>query len=128
MARTVDQRIAHMADRKNWPTAVGQCAHTVWMALGVPPLGAASASIALAKVRKAGHLRTDKPRRGGVALWSGGSHGYGHAALLISADRILSTDYPHAKDVGEAPLSMPAHSWGLTYEGWTDWWGTSLPM
>ena len=127
MARGVEDRIAFMRDHP--PGKVGQCAHTVWSSLGVPPLGAASAAAAAAKVRSAGKLHADgHPPRGAIVLWTGGSHGYGHAALSLGDGQILTTDPPgHPGGVGATPLSMPAVDWHLHYEGWTDWWGEDLP-
>jgi hypothetical protein len=127
MARSVEARIEHM--RKHPPGRVGRCAETVWKSLDVPPLGAASASIAAGKVRHAGKLHTShNPPRGAIVLWTGGSHGYGHAALSLGNGRILTTDPPgHAGGVGETSLNMPEVRWGHHYAGWTTWWGRELP-
>ncbi len=127
MPRSIEDRISFMS--KHPPGKIGQCAHTVWESLGVPPLGAASAAAAVVKVRAAGHLHSGgNPPRGSVVLWTGGSHGYGHAALSLGGEQILTTDPPgRPGGVGEQPLSMPKDKWGLTYVGWTTWWGVGLP-
>jgi hypothetical protein len=127
MARSVEDRIAFM--RRNPPHRVGLCARTVWLSLDVPPLGAASASVAAGKVRHAGKMHTShNPPRGAVVLWTGGSHGYGHAALALGNGKILTTDPPgHPGGVGETALSMPEIRWGLVWSGWTTWWGVDLP-
>lgn len=127
MARSVEARIEYM--RNHPPHRVGLCAKTVWLSLDVPPLGAASASIAAGKVRHAGKLHTSHtPPRGAVVLWTGGSHGYGHAALSLGHGKILTTDPPgHPGGVGVQPLNMPQVRWGLHYAGWTTWWGVQLP-
>jgi hypothetical protein len=126
-ARSVEDRIAYM--KAHPPGRVGRCAETVWHALNVPPIGASSASVAAGKVRHAGHLHTsyDAPR-GAVCLWTGGSHGYGHAALSLGNGRLLTTDPPgHPGGVGETALNMPETRWGHHWAGWTTWWGVELP-
>lgn len=130
MARHVEARIRHM--RTHPPRRVGMCARTVWLALGVPPLGAASASIAARKIKAAGHLKYHYsgkgPPRGVIVLWTGGRHGHGHAALSLGDGRILTTDPPgRPGGVGETSITMPRKRWGLTYAGWTTWWGRQLP-
>ena len=126
-ARGVEERIAYM--RAHPPGRVGRCAETVWKSLNVPPLGAASASIAAGKVRHAGKLHTShNPPRGAICLWTGGSHGYGHAAISLGNGRLLTTDPPgHAGGVGETALNMPETRWGHHWAGWTTWWGVELP-
>jgi hypothetical protein len=125
--RSVEARIAYM--KAHPPGRVGRCAETVWKSLNVPPIGAASAAIAVGKVRAAGKLHTShNPPRGAIVLWTGGSHGYGHAALSLGNGRILTTDPPgHAGGVGETALNMPEVRWGHHYAGWTTWWGVNLP-
>ena len=127
MARGVEQRLDYMEHHP--PGRAGLCARTVWLSLDVPPLGASSASVAAGKVKHAGKLHTGhNPPRGAVVLWTGGSHGYGHAALSLGNHKILTTDPPgHSGGVGTQPLSMPETRWGLHYAGWTTWWGVDLP-
>jgi hypothetical protein len=127
MARSIEERIAYM--KAHPPGRAGQCAATVWHSLGVPPLGAASASIAAGKVRHAGKLHTShNPPRGAICLWTGGSHGYGHAALSLGGGRLLTTDPPgRSGGVGEVALNMPEVRWGHHWAGWTTWWGVDLP-
>jgi cell wall-associated NlpC family hydrolase len=112
------------------PGRVGRCAETVWKSLGVPPIGAASAAAGVRKVKAAGKLHTSDENipYGAIVLWTGGSHGYGHAALYIGNDQILTTDPPgHPGGVGITKLNMPRLRWGHRYAGWTQWWGKDLP-
>jgi cell wall-associated NlpC family hydrolase len=128
MARTPRERVAYM--KAHPPGKVGMCARTVWLSLGVPPLHAANASVAVRKVKAAGKLHTSDENipYGAVVLWTGGRHGYGHAALYVGDDKILTTDPPgHPGKVGITRLNMPRVRWGLHYAGWTTWWGQELP-
>lgn len=130
MSRSVEERIRYM--RLHPPGRPGLCARTVWLSLGVPPLGAPSAAAAADKIKAAGHLHYhysgDGPPRGAVVLWRGGSHGFGHAALSLGGGRILTTDPPgHPGGVGETSITMPRQRWHHTYAGYTWWWGQELP-
>lgn len=126
MARSVEGRLAYF--RAHPPGRVGRCAESVWRALDVPKLGAASASIAAGKVRHAGKLHTGhNPPDGAIVLFTGGSHGYGHAMFAVGG-KALSTDPPgHPGGVGLVALNMPEVRWGHHWAGWTTWWGVDLP-
>lgn len=55
----------------------------------------------------------------GVMLyWSGGSRGYGHAAVSVGGGNMVSTDLPTAGVVGKVPIGMAAQRWGLTFLGY----------
>ena len=140
MPRSVEGRIARM--RALVPPRRGLCARTVWLACGgdaevldhLPALGAASATVATAKIRQAGRLREDWPGsapRGAIMCWTGGSQGYGHLALSLGVvngvHRTLTVD-ALGKPVADVPTSWIARNWGnLRWEGWTTWYGVDLP-
>jgi hypothetical protein len=60
---------------------------------------------------------------GAMALWTGGSHGYGHCAIGTpspgSVGDIFSTDYPTTGFVGHTHHTTITSSWGLKWEGWS---------
>lgn len=104
----------------NRPERTGLCARFTWQSFGgLPAWGAPDANAVVAKAKAAGVLHTDaNPPRGAIVLWT--SHNHGHMALSLGGGQIISTDYPHARDTGEAPLSMPRVKWGHRYAGWLD--------
>lgn len=128
---TPAERVADM--RARTPDYVGACARTVWQSLGgAPALHARSASEVVAKVRKAGKLHTSKPESapfGAILLWTGGSRGFGHAALRAEDPRrSVTVDWETPGAVGEADTATMARKWGLKWAGWTTWYGVDLPM
>lgn len=55
----------------------------------------------------------------GVMLyWSGGSRGYGHAAVGVGGGKMVSTDLPTTGRVGKVAISMAHDRWGLTFLGY----------
>lgn len=128
---TPAERVADM--RARTPDYVGACARTVWQSLGgAPALHARNASEVVAKVRKAGKLHTGKPESapfGAILLWTGGSRGFGHAALRAEDPRrSVTVDWEKPGAVGEADTATMARKWGLKWAGWTTWYGVDLPM
>lgn len=49
---------------------------------------------------------------GTIAYWSGGSHGYGHAAITSGGGNIVSTDAPTWGQIGEVHIDWIARYWG----------------
>lgn len=49
---------------------------------------------------------------GALAIWSGGSHGYGHAAVVVEPGIIASTDLPRRGTIGKVPATEPHRAWG----------------
>lgn len=58
------------------------------------------------------------PPRGSICYWTGGSHGYGHAAVSVGNQRIRTTDAPSPGYVSSQPLDWPETHWGLRWAGW----------
>lgn len=62
-----------------------------------------------------------EPRVGDIAVWTGGSHGYGHAAVVAGHHNgvwhIYTTDIAGAGTVTLQPLSVVHDKWGQTYQG-----------
>jgi hypothetical protein len=59
-----------------------------------------------------------------MALWTGGSHGYGHCAIGQGHDGkgkfdIYSTDYPTTGFVGHTDHKTITSAWGLDWQGWS---------
>jgi hypothetical protein len=59
--------------------------------------------------------------RGYPFYWSGGSQGYGHIALGIDADHVISTDWPWAGHVGVAAIRDISTRWYMTPLGYATW-------
>lgn len=81
------------------------------------------AAVQNGKVVRASQIAHMNDVPGGVqAFWSGGSHGYGHAAPTIGGGDIVSTDLTGNSytpgTVGRAPLTAPHDVWGLKFEGY----------
>jgi hypothetical protein len=67
-------------------------------------------------------------REGAMALWTGGSHGYGHCAIgdpegpaktgKCAGCDIFSTDYPTTGLVGHTSHKTITSAWGLAWKGW----------
>jgi hypothetical protein len=49
---------------------------------------------------------------GTLAYWTGGSHGYGHAAPTTPGGNVVSTDAPVWGTIGEVPIDWIAKHWG----------------
>jgi hypothetical protein len=71
------------------------------------------------KATKHKHLDRNPPA-GVPVFWSGGSHGYGHAAVSLGGGKIRSTDAGGRGKVATVDLGWVERSWGLHYLGWTD--------
>lgn len=48
---------------------------------------------------------------GTFAYWTGGSHGFGHAAITIGGGKIISTDAPTWGKIGEVSIDWIATNW-----------------
>ena len=116
--RSVEDRIRWFDSHR--PDAVGRCAEYTHESFGGLPLWhTPDANAVVRKAREAGVLHTDNhPPRGAIVLYT--SHTHGHMCLSLGNDMIISTDYPHNRDTGEAHISMPHTKWGHTYAGWLD--------
>lgn len=126
-ARSVEERLAYMA--ANPPGKAGQCAHAVWLALGVPALGAPDAAAAAHHVQAAGHMKPGPAPRGAVMYWVGGHSGHGHMALSLGNQQVRSTDVNHPGGVGDVPFAWFSQHWPQEhYLGWSSWYGVDLPM
>jgi hypothetical protein len=116
--RGIEERIIWFDSHR--PAEVGMCAKYTWESFGgLPRWNTADANAVVAKARSAGVLHTDDdPPRGAIVLWTSRTHG--HMALSLGGRRIISTDYPNARDTGEASITMPREKWGHTWAGWLD--------
>jgi hypothetical protein len=116
--RGVEERIRWFDSHR--PDAVGRCAEYTHESFGGLPLWhTPDANAVVRKAREAGVLHTsDNPPRGAIVLWTSPTHG--HMCLSLGNRRIISTDYPRARDTGEAPITMPRTKWGHSYAGWLD--------
>ena len=66
------------------------------------------------------HPGDRNPPKGAPVLWTGGSHGYGHAALSMGGGKIRTTDATSSGQTSTQDLSYPERVWGLTYAGWAE--------
>lgn len=55
---------------------------------------------------------------GTIAYWSGGSKGYGHAAITSGHGQVVSTDAPRYGVIGEVNIGWIAANWGMTFLGY----------
>jgi hypothetical protein len=61
-----------------------------------------------------------QPRVGDIALWVGGSHGYGHAAVVTRVKhgvRVMSTDILGGGSVRICPIGLINQRWGQKLVG-----------
>ncbi|NUR07699.1 MAG: hypothetical protein HOQ45_11910 [Nocardioidaceae bacterium] len=72
------------------------------------------------KATRRKHPGDRNPPRGVPVFWSGGSNGYGHAAVSLGGGKIRSTDAGGRGKVATVDLAWPERAWGLTYLGWSD--------
>lgn len=112
--RSVSSALSWMKNHKEGRS--GMCLWTCQEAYGAPHV---YPSAAVAWGHAAHKHRDDKPPRGAAVYWTGGSHGYGHIALSLGQDHIVSTDLPNWGRIGVVSLHTPRTSWGVKYAGWT---------
>lgn len=55
---------------------------------------------------------------GVLISWTGGSHGYGHAAYSLGDGEMVSTDLPTRGKVGRVPIDKARTQWGLKLVGY----------
>jgi hypothetical protein len=80
------------------------------------------------KATKVKHPGDRNPPRGVPVFWSGGSHGYGHAAVSLGDGKIRSTDAGGRGVPATVDLGWVERAWGLTYLGWSeDLAGVTIP-
>lgn len=53
-----------------------------------------------------------------MLFWSGGSKGYGHAAVGIGSGQMISTDLPERGKVGRCPIALCEQKWGHKFLGY----------
>jgi cell wall-associated NlpC family hydrolase len=63
------------------------------------------------------HTLHFKPRVGSLLLWTGGSKGYGHAAVYLGHGKMLSTDIFGAGAMRVGPVSAVHDRWGQHFAG-----------
>lgn len=95
----------------------GHCMGAVGRAFLGRSSGFPSAAALVARAKAAGILRSGKPERGDIVLWTGGSKGYGHVGIAVGPNWFFGVDLPTTNRVGRALLSTPRTRWGLTYAG-----------
>ncbi len=103
----------------------GMCLHSVAWCYGFTSSGVYDASSFWRGMPSA--LKTlggGDPPTGAIALWTGGSAGHGHAAVVVGANRagtpmVASTDIRRAGRIDVVPLREVSSRWGLPYEGWS---------
>lgn len=72
-------------------------------------------------VRKGRAHRGSTPPVGALVYWTGGSKGYGHAAVSIGGGKIVSTDIKRKGKADVVSIAYLNRAWGnLKYEGWAD--------
>ena len=59
---------------------------------------------------------------GGLAFFSGGSHGHGHVAISTGDGRLISTDIHGNGTYTYTTISEIQSKWGQKYVGWTNPW------
>lgn len=72
------------------------------------------------KATKHRHPGDRNPPAGVPVFWSGGTHGYGHAAVSLGGGKIRSTDAGGPGRIATVDLGWVERTWGLTYLGWTE--------
>ena len=74
------------------------------------------------------HAGDTNPPNGAPVFWTGGSSGYGHAAISVGGGRIRTIDQQSGGTTSEVPLSEISRDWGLPYGGWSeDLGGVDIP-
>jgi hypothetical protein len=66
------------------------------------------------------HPGDTDPPAGAPVFWTGGTHGYGHAAISVGGGRIRTIDQQSGGVTSEVPLVEISRDWGLPYAGWTE--------
>jgi len=98
----------------------GMCQQFTRSAFGVGAYyGTASKAWANAK-HKHPTRNTSSIPAGVPVFWTGGSRGFGHAAVSIGGGLCRSTDWPRAGSVGTARISDIERVWGHRLVGWTE--------
>jgi hypothetical protein len=64
------------------------------------------------------HPGDKNPPRGAHVFWTGGSKGYGHAAMSLGNQQIRSTDAGGTGKVATRHIDWFGANWGLPYAGW----------
>jgi len=78
-------------------------------------------ALAKGKVVKAASIKSlDDIPAGRMLYWSGGSRGFGHAAVSIGNGQIASTDAPTSGRVGKVAIDWVRQRWGLTFLGYVE--------
>lgn len=123
--RTCAQAVAwaehHITKKKN-NSYIGMCDHIVGLAYGHSASGHASAHQHwLDTPSRYKHSGRAIPA-GGLAFFSGGSHGYGHVAISAGDGRLISNDINGAGTYTYTTISQIESKWGEKYVGWTNPW------
>jgi hypothetical protein len=66
------------------------------------------------------HAGDKNPPKGAPVFWTGGSKGYGHAAISLGGGRIRTIDCTYGGVTNDADINWPGNSWGLPYAGWSE--------
>ncbi|MCL2542747.1 MAG: hypothetical protein FWE71_09875 [Nocardioidaceae bacterium] len=108
----------HDHPSRNWH---GMCQDFTHSAFGVPSDGTPSAAAAWERA-KYRHPETDPANipRGVPVFWTGGSHGFGHAAVSRGGGSVWGTDLVRDGQVDVYPINDVHTKWGLTLAGWTE--------
>lgn len=69
---------------------------------------------------KTKHAGDTNPPKGAPVFWTGGSHGYGHAAISVGGGKVRSIDQQSSGRTSEVPISEINRDWGLPYGGWSE--------
>jgi hypothetical protein len=97
----------------------GLCLHFTSWCYGYGGAGATSAAAFWSSSDHRLRHSGGRPPAGAVVLWTGGSHGYGHATISAGGGKIYSTDIRRSGRVDLVPLTEIHDRWGLHYVGWT---------
>jgi hypothetical protein len=115
------QAVAYARGEVAWPDRdySGQCLHFTAWCYGFGGAGATSATTFWHGTRHGlRHHGDHRPPAGAIVLWTGGSHGYGHATISAGGGKIYSTDIRRSGKVDLVPVRETEERWGLDFAGW----------
>jgi hypothetical protein len=121
---TIDA-LAGAARMQGWSSyASGMCLEAVWNAYGShPSTGPHAGQFPYAlkgwQYSTKQHPGDRNVPAGAPVYFTAGGNGFGHIAISLGGNRVVSTDIPSAGRVGITTLEDIEHRWGRTYLGWT---------
>lgn len=110
----------------------GRCLEAVWRAFGAvasigPHAGQYPYALKGWQYSEKKHAGDRTVPAGAPVYFTAGSNGFGHVAISLGGNRVLSTDIPSAGLIGVTTIEAIEKRWGRKYLGWTgDFLGHSL--